>query len=153
MRIKLLTVSERQPDWVNAAFHEYQKRLPKHLALQLLELPMPKRRDDVERAKIDEAGRILEAAKDARLIALDEHGRNLSSRELAGLVARWTQDGRDVALVVGGPDGLAASILAKAELTWSLSALTLPHGMVRMLLAEQIYRAHTIISGHPYHRG
>lgn len=152
MRVRLITVSERQPDWVNSAFADYAKRLPKHLQPQLVELPLAKRREDVLKAKADEGLRILDACKDAQLIALDERGRNLSSRDLAGLLPGWEQSGRDVALVVGGPDGLDASVLQRAALKWSLSALTLPHGMVRVILAEQLYRAWSIQSGHPYHR-
>lgn len=152
MRVRLITVSERQPDWVNSAFADYAKRLPKHLQPQLVELPLAKRREDVLKAKADECLRILDACKDAQLIALDERGRNLSSRDLAGLLPSWEQSGRDVALVVGGPDGLDASVLQRAALKWSLSALTLPHGMVRVILAEQLYRAWSIQSGHPYHR-
>lgn len=152
MRVRLITVSERQPDWVNAAFADYAKRLPKHLQPQLVELPLAKRREDVVKAKADEGLRILDACKDALLIALDERGKALSSRDLAGLLPGWEQSGRDVALVVGGPDGLDASVLQRAALKWSLSALTLPHGMVRVILAEQLYRAWSIQSGHPYHR-
>lgn len=152
MRVRLITVSERQPDWVNAAYADYAKRLPKHLQPQLLELPLAKRRDDIAKAKVDEGARILEACKDATLIALDERGKNLSSRDLAALLPGWEQSGRDIALVVGGPDGLDASVLQRATLKWSLSALTLPHGMVRVILAEQLYRAWSIQAGHPYHR-
>lgn len=152
MRVRLITVSERQPEWVNTAFADYAKRLPKHLQPQLVELPLAKRREDLLKAKADEGLRILDACKDAQLIALDERGRNLSSRDLAGLLPGWEQSGRDVALVVGGPDGLDASVLQRAALKWSLSALTLPHGMVRVILAEQLYRAWSIQAGHPYHR-
>ncbi|AVP95751.1 23S rRNA (pseudouridine(1915)-N(3))-methyltransferase RlmH [Ahniella affigens] len=152
MRVRLITVSERQPDWVNSAFADYAKRLPKHLQPQLVELPLAKRREDVLKAKADEGLRILDACKDAQLIALDERGKALSSRDLAGLLPGWEQSGRDIALVVGGPDGLDASVLQRAALKWSLSALTLPHGMVRVILAEQMYRAWSIQSGHPYHR-
>lgn len=152
MRVRLITVSERQPEWVNSAFADYAKRLPKHLQPQLVELPLARRRDDVAKAKADEGARILDACKDSLLIALDERGKALSSRDLAGLLPGWEQSGRDVALVVGGPDGLDAAVLQRAALKWSLSALTLPHGMVRVILAEQLYRAWSIQSGHPYHR-
>ncbi|MBK8283581.1 MAG: 23S rRNA (pseudouridine(1915)-N(3))-methyltransferase RlmH [Ahniella sp.] len=152
MRVRLITVSERQPEWVNTAYADYARRLPRHLAPQLIELPLAKRRDDITRAKADEGQRILDAARDATLVALDERGKSLTSRELAGKLPGWEQAGRDLALVIGGPDGLDASVLAAASFKWSLSALTLPHGMVRVVLAEQLYRAFAINSGHPYHR-
>lgn len=152
MRVRLVTVSERQPDWVNTAFADYAKRLPKHLALQLVELPLAKRRDDIARAKAEEGQRILEAVRDCWVVALDERGKAWSSRQLAAEQERFAQSGRDLAFVIGGPDGLDAAVLAKAESRWSLSALTLPHGMVRVVLAEQWYRAFAINSGHPYHR-
>lgn len=152
MKVRLITVSERQPEWVNTAFADYAKRLPKHLAPQLIELPLAKRRDDITRAKLDEGQRILAAAADSLLIALDERGKGLTSRGLADQLAVWEQSGRDVSLVIGGPDGLDVSVLQAAVFKWSLSALTLPHGMVRVVIVEQWYRAHTIQRGHPYHR-
>jgi len=152
VKVRLITVSERQPDWVNTAFADYAKRLPKHLAPQLIELPLAKRRDDITRAKQDEGQRILNAAADSLLIALDERGKGLTSRGLADQLAGWEQSGRDVSLVIGGPDGLDVSVLQAAAFKWSLSALTLPHGMVRIVLVEQWYRAHAIQRGHPYHR-
>ena len=153
MRIRILTISDRQPDWVNQACAEYARRLPKHLAPEIVELPLAKRRDDIARAKIEEGERLLAALpKSAHVVALDEHGADWTSVQLAEQLQRWQQSGRDLALLIGGPDGLSPAVLAAAPQRWSLSRLTLPHGMVRMLLAEQIYRAHSIIEGHPYHR-
>ncbi len=155
MRIRLLTISERQPAWVNDGFAEYVKRLPKHLAPVLTELPLAKRGKggDVAKFKSDEGGRLLAAAgRDVQLIVLDERGAAWTSVQLSEQMRRWTLDGRDVALVVGGPDGHAPEVLERASARWSLSPLTLPHGLVRVVIAEQLYRAHAILEGHPYHR-
>ena len=153
MRIRLLTVSERQPDWVNQAFAEYARRLPRHLVPELVELPLARRRDDIVRAKAEEAERLRAALpKAALIVALDERGADWTSVQLSERLAGWQQSGHDVALIIGGPDGLAPDLLAAATQRWSLSRLTLPHGMVRVLIAEQLYRAHSILSGHPYHR-
>lgn len=153
MRIRILTISERQPDWVNQAFAEYARRLPKHLAPELVELPLAKRREDVARAKSEEGERLLAALpKSVHVVALDERGNEWTSMQLAEQLRRWQQSGNDIALLIGGPDGLACEVLAGAQQRWALSKLTLPHGLVRVLLAEQIYRAHSILDGHPYHR-
>jgi 23S rRNA (pseudouridine1915-N3)-methyltransferase len=155
MRIRLLTISERQPGWVNEAYAEYAKRLPKHLAPELAELPLAKRGRgvDIAKCKSDEGARLLAAAgRDVQLIVLDERGAAWTSVQLSEQMRRWTLDGRDVALAVGGPDGHAAEVLDRATSRWSLSPLTLPHGLVRVVIAEQLYRAHAILEGHPYHR-
>ena len=155
MRIRLLTISERQPGWVVEAYAEYAKRLPKHLAPELVELPLAKRGrgSDIAKCKADESSRLLSAAgRDVQLVALDERGSAWTSVQLSEQMRRWTLDGRDVALAVGGPDGHAAEVLERAASRWSLSPLTLPHGLVRVVIAEQLYRAHAILEGHPYHR-
>lgn len=153
MRIRILTISERQPDWVNQGFAEYARRLPKHLAPELIELPLAKRREEGMRAKAEEGERLLAALpKSAHVVAMDERGAEWSSMQLAEQLGHWQQSGNDIALLIGGPDGLAPEILAAARQRWSLSRLTLPHGLVRVVLAEQIYRAHSILEGHPYHR-
>ncbi|MBK7144701.1 MAG: 23S rRNA (pseudouridine(1915)-N(3))-methyltransferase RlmH [Xanthomonadales bacterium] len=155
MRIRLLTISERQPAWINDGFAEYARRLPKHLAPELVELPLAKRgkSGDAAKYKEEESQRLLAAGgRDVQLIALDERGAAWTSVQLAEQMRRWTLDGRDVALAIGGPDGHAAALLERATARWSLSPLTLPHGIVRVLIAEQIYRAHSILEGHPYHR-
>jgi 23S rRNA (pseudouridine1915-N3)-methyltransferase len=153
MRIRILSISERQPDWVNQAFAEYTRRLPKHLAPELIDLPLAKRREDIVRAKAEEAERLLAAVpKSAHIVALDERGIEWSSVQLSEQLGQWQQSGNDIALLIGGPDGLAPEVLSSARQRWSLSRLTLPHGMVRVLLAEQIYRAYSILEGHPYHR-
>lgn len=155
MRVHLLAVGIRMPDWVEAGFAEYAGRLPAECSLVLREIP-PERRGknaDIERLRLKEGERLLAAVpKGARIIALDVTGRPWCTEQLAERLGAWMQDGRDVALLVGGPDGLSADCLAQAETRWSLSPLTFPHPLVRIVVAEQLYRAWSIIAGHPYHR-
>ncbi|MDE1888592.1 MAG: 23S rRNA (pseudouridine(1915)-N(3))-methyltransferase RlmH [Gammaproteobacteria bacterium] len=155
MRIHLLAAGTRQPAWINAGYGEFAKRLPPECTLRLHEIPLSTARKghDVARAIGDEGRKMLAAVPDGvRVVALDVNGRSFSSEALARQLGRWLQGGRDLALMIGGPDGLAPDCLARAELKWSLSPLTLPHGLVRVLVAEQLYRAWTILKGHPYHR-
>lgn len=155
MRIHLIAVGTRMPAWVTEAFNEYVKRLPRECTLQLVEIALSKRRKSQtpEQAAGEEGRQMLAAVpKDCSVIALDVAGKNWSTETLAGRLQDWLGSGRDVALLVGGPDGLSAACLARADLTWSLSALTYPHPLVRVILAEQLYRAWSINAGHPYHR-
>lgn len=156
MRIHLLAVGTRMPAWVDEAYAEYARRLPPECALQLKEIA-PERRGrnpDIPRSRAREAERLLAAVpKGARVLALDVAGRSLSTEQLAERLGGWMAEGRDLALLVGGPDGLAPQCLERAELRWSLSPLTFAHPLVRVILAEQLYRAWTILAGHPYHRG
>lgn len=155
MDIKLIAVGTRMPAWVSEGYREYARRLPHECALHLIEIPLGQRprSGPVNRAVAEEGRRMLAAtAAGQRLVALDVAGRSWSTAQLAEQLASWLQDGRDVALLVGGPDGLACDCLQRAEQRWSLSPLTLPHPLVRVVLAEQLYRAWSIISGHPYHR-
>lgn len=143
------------PKWVQDGYAEYSKRLPKACSLNLIELPMAQRgkTSSVEQNKAEEAKRIMAAVpKGARLIVLDEHGQQVTTVQLADKMEEWLGSGQDIALIVGGPDGLDASILQQAQWKWGLSKLTLPHPMVRILVAEQIYRAWSVINNHPYHR-
>jgi len=143
------------PGWVKEGFREYARRLPPRCALSLHEVPAAKRTRNapIDKLREQEGRRLLEAAPPgALLIALDETGRSWSSLELARRCDRWLQGGTDVALLVGGADGLAPACLERAEHVWSLSALTLPHMLVRVVVAEQIYRAWSIAENHPYHR-
>jgi 23S rRNA (pseudouridine1915-N3)-methyltransferase len=155
MRIHLIAVGTRMPAWVTDGFQEYARRMPRECRLQLIEIP-PGRRGksaSAEQARAQEGGQILAALpKDCRVIALDVRGRTWSTEALAARLQEWLGAGRDVALLVGGPDGLAADCLSRADESWSLSALTFPHALVRVLLAEQLYRAWTLGTGHPYHR-
>jgi 23S rRNA (pseudouridine1915-N3)-methyltransferase len=144
------------PDWVNEGFSEFAGRLPPECALMLRELKPGYRssdKPDIPRAVSDEGTRMIAAIpRLARVVALDERGQPWSSAELSQRLKGWMADGRDVALMIGGADGLAPVCHQKAESTWSLGPLTLPHGLVRVVVAEQIYRAWTILKNHPYHR-
>lgn len=151
--IQLHALGTRQPSWVNQGVAEYTKRLKHGIRLQLIELPLAKSRHDVARALSDEAKRLLNAIPTtACKVALDIQGEAWSSVQLAQQLQRWQREVASVALLVGGPDGLADSILQRCQARWSLSALTLPHGLVRVVVAEQLYRAWSILQGHPYHR-
>lgn len=142
------------PDWVEIASAEYIKRMPREARVEIVEVKPEKRASQsVDKIKVTEAARILDKVpKGARLVALDEHGQTPDTKGLADLMQGWMAEGRDVALVIGGADGLAAELLNKAEMKLALSRLTLPHGMVRVLLSEQLYRAISLLQGHPYHR-
>ncbi len=155
MVIHFITVGQKMPKWVQDGYAEYAKRLPKSCALKLIELPMAQRgkSGSVDKYKEEEAKRILAAVpKGARLIVLDEHGQQVTTKQLAGKLEEWLSGGQDVALIVGGPDGLEADLIQQAQWKWGLSKLTMPHPMVRILVAEQIYRAYSVINNHPYHR-
>ena len=155
MRARVIAVGERMPGWVAEGFAEYRKRLSHELPLELVELKpglRGKGRDDA-RAMQDEGASILAALnRDTHVIALDGHGKLWSSEALADELSRWRMGGRDLAFLIGGPDGHAAEVLARADQRWSLGPLTLPHMLVRLVLAEQLYRATTLLAGHPYHR-
>jgi len=143
------------PAWVAEGFGEYRKRLAHDLPLELVELKpglRGKGRDDA-RAMADEGAAILAALpRDTHVVALDGRGKPWSSEELATQLSAWRMSGRDLAFLIGGPDGHAADVLTRADQLWSLGPLTLPHMLVRLVLAEQLYRATTLLAGHPYHR-
>jgi 23S rRNA (pseudouridine1915-N3)-methyltransferase len=155
MRIRIIAVGERMPRWVDEVAGDYTRRLSGTLKVTLVEVPAGQRssRGDPAQAMRSEGERILGLIRPAEfVVALDEHGTQLTTRELAAWLAGRMNDGRDVVLVIGGPDGLAAEVQARADQKLALSRLTLPHPLVRVVLAEQLYRAHTVLSGHPYHR-
>lgn len=155
MRIHLLAAGTRLPSWINTGFTEYAERLPPECRLRLKEIPLSARArgGNAVKAVAGEGARMLAAMPaGACVIALDVRGRGFSTEELAKQLTHWLRDGRDLVLLIGGPDGLAADCRERAELTWSLSPLTLPHGLARVVVAEQLYRAWTILQGHPYHR-
>jgi len=143
------------PAWVSSGYDEFIKRLPKEFTPILKEI-VPGRRSknsDLQRAIEEEADRILQAIpRDCLVVVLDERGKSWTTRQLADQMSDWTGSGRDVALIIGGADGLAKSVKQRADMNWSLSALTLPHALVRVVLAEQLYRAWSLITNHPYHR-
>jgi 23S rRNA (pseudouridine1915-N3)-methyltransferase len=156
VQINLVAVGTRMPGWVTAGYGEYARRLPRECSLRLVEIAPARRSRSTppERAVTDEGRRMLAAlGARHRVIALDVGGNRWSTEQLAGQLRDWLQDGRDMSLLVGGPDGLAEACLARAGQRWSLSPLTLPHPLVRVVVAEQLYRAWTLTTGHPYHRG
>ncbi len=155
MRIKLLAVGTRMPAWVESGVAEYRKRLPAEFSLDIQEIPLAKRgkNADIRRARQQEGEALLKAVpRDDLIVALDVTGRSLSTEKLAETLGGWYDEGHNVSLLVGGPDGLDPMCLQQAGQRWSLSAMTLPHPLVRVMLAEQIYRAWSILQGHPYHR-
>ena len=155
MRIHLLAVGTRMPGWVSEGYAEYAKRLPRECELILKEIPPAKRakHSDVSRLREDEGERMLAALpRDAQVVALDLGGQDWSTPELAQQLGRWLGNGRDVALLVGGPDGLSPACLQRANQAWRLSRLTFPHPVVRVIVAEQLYRAWSLLNNHPYHR-
>jgi len=155
VKLLVVAVGHRMPGWVDAAFDEYARRMPRESRMELVEVK-PQRRgaaQPVARA-LEEEGRRVSAAipRGAARVVLDERGTLLATRELAVRLQRWRQAGRDLAFVIGGADGLAQGVKRGAEFTWSLTPLTLPHGLARVILAEQLYRAVSILQNHPYHR-
>jgi 23S rRNA (pseudouridine1915-N3)-methyltransferase len=155
MRISLIAVGTRMPAWVEDGVAEYSRRLPPEIQFEIRELALGRRgkNADIVRAMAEEGDAMLAAipARD-RVIALDVRGRSLATEQLAVKLAAWQMEGDDVSLLVGGPDGLDPRCLDRAAEKWSLSALTLPHPLVRVLIAEQLYRAWSINHNHPYHR-
>lgn len=155
MRARLISVGERMPAWVADGCAEYQKRLSRDLPLELVEIRLGERGKgrDLRRALDDEGTAMLAAIpRDAHVVALDGRGKTWSSEQLAEELAGWRMLGRDLAFLIGGPDGLAPAALARANQRFSLGTLTLPHMLVRIILAEQLYRAVSLLSNHPYHR-
>ncbi|WP_136417567.1 23S rRNA (pseudouridine(1915)-N(3))-methyltransferase RlmH [Herbaspirillum sp. ST 5-3] len=155
MQLVIAAVGHKMPAWIEDGFGEYAKRMPPECRLQLKEIKPVERSGSrtaetvmaQERAKIEAA-----IPKGSRVIALDERGKDLTTMQLSQLLTQWQQDGRDVTFVIGGADGLDAGFKASADMLVRISSLTLPHGMVRVLLAEQLYRAWSITQNHPYHR-
>jgi 23S rRNA (pseudouridine1915-N3)-methyltransferase len=155
VKVRLIAVGTRMPKWVAAGVAEYEPRLPREWRFELVEIPVATRGSnaDIARLKRAEGEKMLRAIPaGAEVIALDERGEALSTVEWAAAVRDWQRHGRDVALLVGGPDGLAPECLARATRRWSLSKLTLPHALVRVFVLEQLYRAWSVAAGHPYHR-
>ena len=155
MKFHVIAVGQRLPPWIAAGFDEYARRMPRTLPLKLTEIkPEPRgTATPVARLTDAEAKRIRAALAPGDVkVVLDERGRTCTTRELAAKLECWQTGARDVSFVVGGPDGLTESLRREADWLWSLSPLTLPHGLVRVILAEQLYRAISILGNHPYHR-
>lgn len=154
MRLVVVAAGTRLPDWVNAGFEEYAGRLTRDYRLELKEIALGQRAAGATAQAIAKEGEKMLAAlpQGAYLVAMQVGGRNLSSEQLAQFLQARARDGRDVVFCIGGPEGLAPEVDARADFKWSLSGLTLPHALARVVLAEALYRAVTIIKGHPYHR-
>ena len=155
MRVRVIAIGQRLPSWMEAGCEEYVKRMPREWSFGLVALKAVTRIEGKPAADAMRAeAKLIEAAIPAgywRIVA-DEHGRQVTTAEMAGLLRGWRQEGRDVAWIIGGADGLDRSIKDAANQTIALSALTLPHGLARLLLVEQLYRASSLLQGHPYHR-
>lgn len=155
MKLFVIAVGNKMPDWITAGFNEYTKRMPREARIELIELkPEPRNSGKTaEQIMEAEALRILAALPSNTLrIALDEHGATPTTKQFSQSMQQWLGDGRDVAFIIGGADGLHKSVKQAAQQLLALSAFTLPHGMVRVLLAEQLYRAYSLLHNHPYHR-
>ena len=155
MKCRLIAAGTRLPDWVNSGFHEYQKRLRTPLVLELHEIAVATRRagENPQRAIMREGADMLAAlGKDDYVVALEINAKTMSTEQLSAWLAERLREGRSLALLIGGPDGLSPPCRERADQSWSLSPLTLPHALVRVVVAEQIYRAMSLLAGHPYHR-
>lgn len=146
MRLTIVSVGHKMPEWVATATHDYVKRMPTDCAIEIKEI-----KPDLSPAK--EAVKISAAIpKGSRVIALDERGKDQTTQQLSAILASWRQEGLDITFLIGGADGLDPSLKSSTHAMWRLSSLTLPHAMARVILVEQLYRAWTILQGHPYHR-
>ena len=155
MKLLVLAVGHRMPAWIDAGFAEYAKRMPKEAALTLTEIKPESRSGGTSTARlIENEAKRIRAALPVRSfkVVLDERGVTCTTRELAQRLERWRMDGRDLAFVIGGADGVPADLRKEAGWLWSLSPLTLPHALVRVIVAEQLYRAWSLTQNHPYHR-
>jgi 23S rRNA (pseudouridine1915-N3)-methyltransferase len=156
MRIRVIAVGSRTPSWVRENCEDYAARLRSRLKLAVVQIPSGVRAGErsAQRALRTEATRLLAAVRPQEfVVALDEHGEEFATRELASWLAARLRAGRDLAFLIGGADGLAAEVLARADFKLALSRLTLPHAFARVLLIEQLYRAQSLLDHHPYHRG
>ncbi|GAB2682687.1 23S rRNA (pseudouridine(1915)-N(3))-methyltransferase RlmH [Aliiglaciecola aliphaticivorans] len=155
MRIQLIAVGTKMPSWVDAGYREYERRFNGDLALTLTEIPAGKRgkNADIKRILQKEGELTLNSIpKGNKIVTLEVTGKALTTTELAKNLAAWQMDGRDVSLLIGGPEGFAPECIQASEQKWSLSALTLPHPLVRIIVAESLYRAWSVNANHPYHR-
>ena len=154
MHLRLIAVGDRQPAWVDSAFSEYAGRLPRAWRFRVEEVRTAQRgKADARKAKGAEGEKVLAKLKASEMVVLlDERGRQFTSRALSDKLSSWLAEGSDLTFIIGGPDGVSADVSKRSNVTWSLSDLTLPHGLARVLFVEQLYRAWTLTTGHPYHR-
>ena len=154
MKLRILSVGHKMPAWVDAACDDFIKRMPRELTAEIIVIKPEKRAagNSTENIQQIESKRILEVASKDLIIACDERGVEISTLQLAEKLQNWQTLGKDISIVIGGADGLHASVKQRADFLWGLSKLTLPHAFVRVLLCEQLYRAHTVNTNHPYHR-
>lgn len=155
MKLRIIAVGTKMPKWVYDGYDDYAKRMPRDCSLEVVELPMGPRGKNADLARaIAKEGEAMMAAigKGDRVIALEVKGKSWSTEQLAGKLENWRMEGCNYSLLIGGPDGLAPECVARADAKWSLSALTLPHPLVRIVVAEQLYRAWTLLNNHPYHK-
>ncbi|WP_094751691.1 23S rRNA (pseudouridine(1915)-N(3))-methyltransferase RlmH [Psychromonas sp. CD1] len=155
MRIQLIAVGTKMPDWIEKGYQEYARRFPKEMQLELVEIQPGKRGKNADIKRIlKKEGQLTLAAipKGNKIITLEVTGNSWTTEQLATEMRKWKLDGRNISLLIGGPEGLAPECIAKAEQRWSLSTLTLPHPLVRVITAESLYRAYTLTINHPYHR-
>ena len=155
MKVQVFALGNKMPSWVQAGCEEYLKRLPKELTVEFKELPLAVRgkTTNLQQVIAKESEQLLaHLHKDHWVVALDSRGKSWSTPQLAEQLAAWQMQGKTLALLIGGPDGMDQTVLQRADQICSLSALTLPHPLVRVLLAEQLYRAWSILQNHPYHK-
>jgi 23S rRNA (pseudouridine1915-N3)-methyltransferase len=154
MKLKLLAVGTRMPNWVDFGYNEYAKRMPPELKVELVEIPINVKGRNPANQAIENQGQALlrNIQPQDFVVALDVLGKSQSTEKLASQLANWQMNGQNICLLIGGPDGLSSDCLNRANMKWSLSDLTMPHPLVRILVMEQLYRAWTINNNHPYHR-
>ena len=154
MRINLIAIGKKMPDWISHGIEHYKKQLPKNYNFTITALESQNRKSiSAENTKNLDENLILDAASGSSLlIAFDELGKQQSSKELSKAIEKWQLEGESVAMIIGGADGLSSELKQKCNLIWSLSNLTLTHSMARLLLVEQLYRGHSLMTNHPYHR-
>ncbi len=155
MRIQIIAVGERMPAWVQDGYQEYMKRITSGMTISLVEISAEKRNKsaNIQKILVKEAQRMLQAvAKDHYIIALDKDGQSWSTEVLADKIRAWQQDGTNISILIGGPEGMTAELISQAQARMSFSAMTFPHPIIRVMLAEQLYRAYSIINNHPYHK-